>query len=330
MNYGVFGGREVFYESVEAERRIRPYIRETPAEYSQYLSNMGRCNVYLKLENMQLSGSFKLRGAFNKLLTLNKNEKEAGIITASSGNHAAAVTLAMGNLGVKGTIFVPEIIAKVKLEVLELYKADLTYHGTDMGVTESYARKFAIENGRLFISPYNDARIIGGQGTIGIELESQIKKIDAVFVPVGGGGLMAGISGYLKSVNPDIEIIGCQPENSCVMYESIKAGKIVDIESGPTLADGTAGGIEPGSLTFNICKDCVDDFVILTENEISKAIKLVLQKFYMVIEGAAALSVAAFMKVKKNYAGKNVILIISGKKISIDTLSKIICSPENL
>ncbi len=319
---GVF---DIYKESTDAELRIRPYIRETAAEYSDYFSDAGNCDVYLKLENTQLTGSFKLRGAFNRLLTLTVEERKKRIITASTGNHAAAVTFAMRKLGMKGTIFVPESIAASKLEILKTGRADLEYHGDDAGITESFARKFAVDNNLPFISPYNDLKVIGGQGTVGAELNRQIEKIDAVFVPVGGGGLASGISGYLKSIKKNIEIVGCQPENSCVMNESIKAGKIVEKRSFPTLSDGTAGGIEDGSMTFIICRECVDDFVLVSEDEIKHAIMLVLKKFHMLIEGAAALSVAAFLKTKERFADKSVVLIISGKKIGFDTLRKIIC-----
>ena len=320
---------DVLREALDADRRIRGYVRETSTEHTYYFSDLGKCNVFLKLENTQLTGSFKLRGAFNRLLTLTDQEKERGVITASSGNHGAAITYALRILGLKGAIYVPENLARAKLDVLNMYRATLMFHGNDMVTTEKYARKTAEENGQLFISPYNDAKVIGGQGTIGVELKRQIGKIDVVFVPIGGGGLMAGIAGFLKSVDRDIEIIGCQPENSKVMYESIKAGRIVNIESKPTIADGTAGGIEEGSLTFSICRECVDDFVVVTEEEIKDAVRMVLQRFYMLIEGAAALSVAAFIKIKDRYKGKNVVLVLSGKKISLESLVSIICSNQN-
>lgn len=328
VNRKIFKMSDVFRETVEADRRIHGYVRETSAERTFFFSNLSKGNVYLKLENTQLTGSFKLRGAFNRLLTLTNEEKKRGIITASSGNHGAAVTYALRKLGLKGKIFVPENIIRAKLDILRLYKADLIFHGTDAGKTEAYARKKAAESGKLYISPYNDPWIIGGQGTVGVELVRQIDKIDAVFIPVGGGGLIAGISGYLKSVDKNIKIIGCQPHNSPVMYKSVKAGKIIEMESASTLADGTAGGIDKNSLTFDICQSCVDDFVLVNEEEIENAIRLILRTFYMLIEGAAALSVASFIKVKEKYIGKNVVLIISGKKIGYENLKKIICKEK--
>jgi threonine dehydratase len=316
---------DVLRKALEADKRIRGYVRETPAEHACFLSHPGKCSVYLKLENTQLTGSFKLRGAFNRLLQLTDEEKERGIITASTGNHGIAVTYALRKLGLKGKIIVPENISRAKLDILNMYKADLAFYGDDTGITEAFARQKARDNGQLYISPYNDPEIIGGQGTIGVELRRQLDKIDAVFIPVGGGGLAAGIAGYLKSVDRHIEVIGCQPEQSPVMVESIKAGQIVDMESGPTLADGTAGRIEAGALTFTLCRDWLDEFVLVSEEEIEKAIRLVIRRFNMMVEGAAALSLASFLKIKERYRGKNVVLVLSGSRIHYETLQKIIC-----
>lgn len=312
-------------EAWEAERRIRKHIRETPVEDSPHLSQSGDCKVYLKLDNLQLSGSFKLRGCMNKLLSLDKKEKEKGVVTASTGNHGAAFAYATQKLGLKGTIYLPENASQAKIEALRYYDGDLKFYGIDGVKTEGFARDTAERNNLTYISPYNDIKTIGGQATAGIELEQQIDKIDTVFVPVGGGSLVSGIAGFLKSTDKNIEIIGCQPVNSAVMYESIKAGKILDMESKPTISDGTAGGIEKGAITFDICKNFIDDFILVTEDEIKEAIKLVLEKHYMLIEGAAALSVASFIKEKEKFRNKNIVLVISGSKISVDMLKEVLC-----
>lgn len=319
---------DVKKEALEAEKRIRKHIRETPVEFSPYLSQLGSCQVYLKLENIQISGSFKLRGAMNKILSLNKNELKRGIVTASTGNHGAAVAYTLKKFGWKGTIFLPETTSQVKIEAFRLYDVDIKFYGNDCLDSELFARDTAKKNNRVYISAYNDPKIIGGQGTIGIELARQINKIDTVLVPVGGGSCISGIAGYLKSVDNNIEIIGCQPENSAVMYESIKAGKIIDMESKPTISDGTAGGIEMDTITFDICKKYVDDYILITEDEIKKAIRLVLEKHYMLIEGSAALQVASFIKAKERFRSKNVVLIISGSKIGLDTLKEVLCNGE--
>ena len=315
---------EVRKETLIAENRIREHIRETPAEHSLFLSQLGNCNVYLKCENLQLTGSFKLRGAVNKILSLSGEEKSRGLMTASSGNHGAAFSWALKKFGLKGSIVLPEITPQTKIDALLPYGAEIIKHGDDCIEAERFGRKAAAERGLTYIPPYNDPQIIGGQGTIGIELSRQIPDIDCVLVPVGGGGLIAGIAGYLKSENPDVEILGCQPENSAVMYHSVKAGRILDLESLPTISDGSAGGIEEDSITFPICQELVDDFILLTEDEIISAIKLILEKHYLLVEGAGALSVAAFLKQKDRFKEKNVALILSGSKISLEMLRKIL------
>ncbi|MGD2245892.1 MAG: threonine/serine dehydratase [Candidatus Aminicenantes bacterium] len=313
-------------EVERAEKTIRKYIRETPAEHSPFFSQEGNCEVYLKLENLQLTGSFKLRGTMNKLLSLSKKEKKTILITASSGNHGAAFAHGVKKLGLRGIIYLPGHSSQAKVDALKYYDVVLKFYGTDCVKTEEHAIKEAVKNSFKYIPPYNDLKIIGGQGTIGIELKRQVEKIDAVLVPVGGGGLISGIAGYLKSLDESIEIIGCQPRNSAVMYESIKAGKILEMESQPTLSDGSAGGIEQGAITFDICKKYVDDFILVSEEEIKEAMKLILEKHFMLIEGAGALSVASFLKSKERFKGKNVVLIISGSKLTLDTLREVISS----
>lgn len=319
---------DVKKEALEAEKRIRQYIIETPVEYSPYLSQLGDCEVYLKLENMQISGSFKFRGAINKLLSLDKKTIEKGVVTASSGNHGAAFAYLIKKFGFKGTIYLPENASPAKIELLRLYGVDLKLYATDCVKTEAFARETAKRNGLEYISSYNDPKVVGGQATVGIELARQLKKIDAVLVPVGGGSLIAGIAGYLKLVDKKVEIIGCQPENSAVMYESVKARKIVEMESKPTISDGTVGGVEKDAVTLDLCIKYVDDFILVSEDEIMEAIKLCLSKHHMLIEGAGALSIASFIKSKERFKNKNIVLILSGAKISLDTLKEVLCKGE--
>jgi threonine dehydratase len=316
---------DVKKEALEAEKRIRPYVLETPLEYSRYLSQLGHCNVYLKLENTQRTGSFKFRGAANHILSLTAEEIQKGLITASTGNHGAAFAEMLEILGYEGTIYLPKNAIAGKVDALRSYNVHLKFIGNDCEIAETTARADAGKNNQVFIPPYNHPRIIGGQATIAMELEQQLDKIDAIFVPVGGGGLMSGISAYLKLIDKTIQCIGCQPEHSAVMYESIKNGRIIGMESKPTFADGVAGGIEQDAVTFEICRDNVDDFILLSEKEIAHAIRLILEHHYMLIEGAAALPVASFLKVKERFRNKTIVLIISGKKITLDNLKKIIC-----
>jgi threonine dehydratase len=316
---------DVMQEVLDAEVRIRPYIIETPLEYSPYLSRLAGCEVYLKLENMQATGSFKYRGAINFLLSLNPEEREKGVITSSTGNHGAAFVYACKKMGYKGTLYLPENVSPAKLDVINLYGAeDVRFYGTDTVNTERVAKEVAEEQGAFFLSPYNDTFIIGGQGTISIELIRQLEHLDAVFVPVGGGGLMTGMAVYLKEKLPGIEIIGCQPKNSPVMYESIKAGHLVEMESKPTLSEGTSGGIEPGAVTFDYCCKYVDHYELLSETELEQAILLLLEKHYLLMEGAGALSLAAFLNRKEHYKNKTVVLVITGRKINMSDLKRIL------
>ena len=316
-------------EIIEADKRIRSYIRKTPLEYSPYASSASQGEVFLKLENLQITGSFKLRGALNKILSLREMGEERVIVTASTGNHGVAVAYALQRLNMKGFIFVPENISEAKLRDLKAYNVEIRFHGEDCVEAENHAREFARENGMVYISPYNDVNIVAGQGTVALEIAQDLNDIDTVIVPVGGGGLISGIASYLKSIDEDIEIIGAQPENSRVMYESIKAGRILDMESRPTISDGTAGGIEKGSITFEICKRYVDNFIILSEDEIKDGIRFLMDNHHMLVEGAGALSIAAYFKEREKFKKKRVILIVSGCRISMEKIKVVVCGDKN-
>ena len=310
---------------VAARKRIRDYIRETPLVFSPILSKMTRNQVFLKLENWQITRSFKLRGAANKLLSLDTDERARGIVTASSGNHGAAVAYMMKKLGCEGIIFLPENVSKTKTEHLRQYGANVRFYGNDCVMAEMKAREEAVQSKSVFISPYNDEKIICGQGTIGIELACQIPHMEAVLIPVGGGGLISGVGGYLKSIMPSIRIIGCQPENSAVMYHSLQSDQILDIQSFPTLSEGTAGGIEKGAVTFELCRKHVDDFILVSEEDIRNALMLMIGDHHMMIEGAAVLPVAALLKVfKTQHRDQHIVLVISGANLDIDLLKTIL------
>ena len=312
-------------EAEEAESRIRKFVRKTPLEYSPFLSRIGKGNAYLKLENTQISGSFKLRGALNKLLSLSEEKKIRGIVTASSGNHGMAVAYGLKAFNINGRIFLPANASPTKIKALKDYGAQIELFGDDCVKAEIRARETAERECLVYISPYNDPQVIGGQATVALEVVKQLKDIDSVLVPVGGGGLIAGIAGYLKGLNKNVDIFGCQPENSAVMFESIKAGQIIEMESKPTISEGSAGGIEKGSKTFDICRNHVDDFILVSEEEIKEAIRIIFEKHFMIIEGAAALSVASFLKGKTRFEDKNTILILSGAKLSTDALKTVFC-----
>ena len=311
-------------ESSLAEERIRPYIRETPLEYSSYLSRLGQARVHLKLENLQLTGSFKLRGAMNKLLSLSAKERQKGVVTASSGNHGYAFAYLTEFFHFPGIIYLPETTSEAKIEALKEFGAQLVIQGDDCVRAEEAGRAAAAAKGLAYIPPYNDVQVMGGQSTVGIELTRQIPDIDTLLVPVGGGGLISGITAHFKTKDKECIIFGCQPQNSRVMYESIRAGHILDMRSLPTLSDGTAGGIEADSLTFPICRDFVDDFFLISETEIQESLQLILEKHHILAEGAAVLPVAAYLKHKERFKGKNVVMILSGNKLSLAALKEIL------
>ena len=235
-----------------------------------------------------------------------------------------ALSHAARALELKCKLFLPRNVSRAKLRAIECYNIAWELVGDDIVETEIYARSYARDNSKLFIPPYNDPAVIAGQGTIAVELLDQLDGFDAVVVPVGGGGLISGIGAYLKAIMPTIEVVGCQPKNSSVMFDSIQAGRIVDGKCLPTLSDGTAGGIEPGSITFDLCRRHVDDFVLLTEKEIAEAIRFIYEYEDIVIEGAAALSVAAALKRRDYFTGRRVVLIVTGSKISDEVLRRIL------
>ena len=309
---------------VLAANRIAPHIRETPLDHSPWFSERTGASVYMKLENLQYTCSFKLRGAFNKLLSLTPDERRAGCVAASSGNHGAAIAWAMKKLGVTGVVFVPEQTSSAKVDNIRRAGAEVQFFGTDGLDTETHARQYAQDKGMVYLSPYNDIDVIAGQGSCGVEIARQLDKVDAVFIAVGGGGLIAGIGAFLKSVNPGISIVACQPAASAVMTESVKAGRIVDIPSEPTLSDGTAGGIEAGAITFDLCRELVDEYVTVSEEEIVSAMQEFIDSHHMLLEGAAGVAIAGLLQRPARYEGKNVVVVVCGGNISRETLKKVI------
>lgn len=308
----------------EASRRIRQHVRETPVEFSGSLSELLGARVHLKLENTQLTGSFKVRGALNKLLSLAPDERARGVVAASSGNHGAGVACAAGIAGCRALVFVPDHAPAHKVAAITALGAEVQRHGHDCVLTEQHARAFADAEGMTYVSPYNDPAVIAGQGTIAAELERQVNPMDAVFVALGGGGLISGIGGYLRGKAHGAQVIACSPANSPVMHESVRAGEIVEMESLPTLSDSTAGGVEAGAITFPLCEELIDDSVLVTEQEIASALRLVIERHHTLIEGAAAVAVAGLTKVAERYHGKDVVVVLCGANIGADTLGEVL------
>jgi len=308
----------------ETLRRIAPHVCRTECRRARGLSDEVGSEVHLKLENLQHSGSFKLRGVINKILSLSEADSQKLLVAASTGNHGAAFAHALQLFGLRGKLFMPKTSAAVKIENVRSTGVPFGLVGEDCIEAEAHAAAFARSGGHVWISPYNDPEVVHGQGTVAVELMEQLGKIDAVLVPVGGGGLIAGIACYLNAVDSSIEVIGCQPVNSCVMYESIKAGEILDIESLPTISDGTAGGIESGSVTFDLCRRHVDSFILLEEAEIVAAMRFLHEKEGVTIEGAAALSTAAVLKDRQRFAGRQIALIVSGGRVDEATMAEVL------
>jgi threonine dehydratase len=320
---------EINHKIKTAHERIRGHVAETALISSPRLSAQLVSSVYLKLENRQITGSFKLRGATNKLLSLSTQERSRGVVTASSGNHGLAVAHAAAALGIPAAIYLPESASPEKVAKLRALAADLHFVPGDPLNGEVTARRVAQETGRAFISPYNDPEVIAGQGTVGVELLAQRPNLDAVFVSVGGGGLISGVAAYLKAERPEIAIIGCLPLNSPVMAESVRAGEIVEMESLPTLSDGTAGGIEPGAITFPFCQTLVDSWILVTEEQIADGVRLMHGLHGERVEGSAGVAVAALLTDAARWRGKTVAAILCGGNIPEPLFREIVGDPPN-
>jgi threonine dehydratase len=293
-----------------AYERISPYVRQTPVEWSAGLG------AFLKLEHLQHTGSFKFRGASNKIAMLKPEQAARGVVTASNGNHGLAVAAAARARGIVAEVFVSAHVSPAKSLRIQSMGARIVRAGEDPLTAELTARRSAEESERVFISPYNDVDVAAGQGTIAVELLQQVEKLDAVFVAVGGGGLIGGIGAYLKDASPATEVVGCWPEASPVMYECLRAGAIVDVPEKETLSESTAGGLEPESVTLEMCRRGIDRSVLVTEDEILSAMRWMLREEHWVVEGAAGVAVAAFRKEAERYAGKKAAIVVCGRNLS--------------
>ncbi|UCH57533.1 MAG: threonine/serine dehydratase [Candidatus Bathyarchaeota archaeon] len=307
----------------EARRRIGHLVRETPMQVSHTLSESCGGEVWLKLENLQLTGSFKARGALNKLLQLTEDERSRGIVAASSGNHAQGVGYAARMLGVDAIIVVPTYTPKVKINAVRRLGVDLIVHGEEYMDAERLARRIEREQGRPFVSGYNDPDVIAGQGTLGIEMLEAVPDLDAVLVPVGGGGLASGVGCALKGMKGDIEAIGVQSVASPVMCESIRRGRIVEMELEDSVAEGLHGGIEEGSITFKLCREYLDGFILVQEETIIDAITSLLAEERQVVEGAGAVGVAAVLEKPERFRGRSVGVVVSGGNIDRELLRRV-------
>lgn len=300
-----------------ARETIKPFVKKTTLKHSNFLSSLCQGTIYLKLENAQLSHSFKIRGAFNRILKLTLEEKQKGIITCSSGNHGLATAIAAKELDVVVKIVIPETTPQKKVNKIKKYNVDLVLYG-DYDEAEQKALELAHKEGKTYISPYDDSDIIAGQGTIGLEILEEFPEVEKVLVPVGGGGLIAGIAIAIKSKNRSIEVIGAQSKASPVMYESLRAGKILkseELKIQDSIADGLSGGIEEGSVTFKITQKKVNKVILVKEENIKEAIRLLWEKDNQVVEGAGAVGPAVVIENKEQFKNKKTVIIISGGNI---------------
>lgn len=309
---------------LEAEERSRPYLVETPLEYSLYLSKLASAEVYLKLDLVQKTSSFKYRGAVSKIMSLSKEELAKGLVAASTGNFALAVGEAAKLRGCDLTIYVAENIAASRLQKIKDYGYQVELYGQDGWAPEKRAREVAQQEGKLYVSPYNDPVVVGGQGTCALEISRQLPDVQAAFFAIGGGGLCSGCGGWLKSFNPDIEVIGVSPERSPVMYESVKANQMLEMETFSTLADTCAGGVDLDTITLGLLQKYTDEITLLTEEEIANAVRVLFEHHRLVVEGSGALSVGAFLKMKDAFKGKKVVLTVCGRNIDLDLFKQII------
>lgn len=312
---GTFSSETWRKEIDSARGRIHPFVLKTAVEEMDAIAPPG-VKLLFKMENWQKTGSFKLRGATNKILSLASQQAQKGVIAASNGNHGMGVAAAAARAGIEAEVYVSSHVSPVKAKKIEALGARLRFAGSDPLAAELAARAAAEAAGKVFISPYNDFEVIAGQGTIAAELQDQVSHVDAVFVSVGGGGLISGIGAYLKAVSPRTEVVGCWPVNSPVMYESMREGRILDVPEQPTLSESTAGGLEPESVTLEICRNVIDESVLVSEDEILAAMRKVREARSWLIEGAAGVALAAFYKTAERYQEKTVVIIICGGNLS--------------
>ena len=308
---------------IEAKDRLDGVINKTPLAHAPILSNELNANIYLKKENLQYTGSFKLRGAFNKISLLSDTEKKAGVVAASAGNHAQGVAFSAKHYGIDATIVMPEATPLTKVSGVKYYGAEVVLHGANFDEAYAYATQFAKENNKTFIHPYADDDVIAGQGTLALEILDNVKDIDTVVIPIGGGGLIAGMASAFRQLNPSIKIVGVVASGANAMKQSYENNKIIDSVSVKTIADGIAvRDVTPKM--YDYVKELVDEVVEVEDKEVASAILFLLERQKIVVEGAGASALAAVMHKKIDIENKTVVLPLSGGNIDVTMLSQII------
>jgi len=307
-----------------ARKRIDPIIYRTPLVPSPWLTESLGKNVLFKLESLQVTGSFKIRGAANKLSMLNKKERQRGVITVSSGNHGRAVAYVAKEFGLRAVICVSEAVPDNKIRAIRELGAEIVVAGKTYDEANEFALQLKDERRLTMVHPFDDADIIAGQGTIGLELMDDLPEIDTIIVPLSGGGLLSGVALALKSIKPSIHTVGVTMDQGAAMVESLKAGHIVEVQEQPTLADALAGGLgEKNLYTFDLIKKYVDETVLVSESEIASAMVFALDKHHLVVEGGGAVGIAALMHNKVKKVGANTVIVISGSGVDLAVLLRV-------
>ena len=314
--------REITERDVRlARERIAPLAVRTPLLASRDLSEKAGSSVYLKLESLQETGSFKIRGAANKMLSLSPEEKESGVITISTGNHGRAVAYVAGRLGIRAVVCIPEGTALNKVQAIRGLGAEIVVAGETYDEAEEQAFALASERKLTMINPYDESLVIAGQGTVGLEILEDLPEVSTVLVPVGGGGLISGIGLALKSGDGQRRLVGVSMDRAPVMYHSLKAGHPVTMEQEETLADALVGGIgTDNQYSFALCQKLVDDFVLVSDEEIAAAMLFALREHHLLVEGAGAAGIAALLSGKLPMVEGSVVVVVSGGNVDLPLL----------
>lgn len=309
----------LFDRILEAHDGIRPDVPVTTLEHSTFFSTETGCDVWLKTEHLMPTGSFKVRGSANKIRTLDPDQRRAGVITASTGNHGLGVARAGALAGVGVTVYVSDTAIRSKVDAIRAWGAEVVVFDGPPLASEIEARRRSELLGKTYVAPYNDFDTMAGQGTIGVELSEQASDLDAVFVCVGGGGLIGGVGTALRKLSPGTRVVGVWPEASRVMLDSLLAGRIVETPEYETLSDGSAGAVEAGSVTFPVCQEVIDETVTVGEDEIARAMRLVAEGERWMIEGSAGVAVAGLLQTAEKYRGKKVAVVLCGRNVALET-----------
>jgi len=313
------------YDVSAAKIAIADIATKTPVLSSPGLTERVDTPVTLKLESLQVTGSFKVRGAANKILSLGEEKKERGVVTCSSGNHGLAVSYVAGSLGIPATVIVPEWVDTSKLDAIRRFGATAVLHGNSYDEAEEHSFDIERELGLVYVHPFDDPYVVAGQGTIGLELLEQLPSMDCALVPLSGGGLIGGIAYALKTANPSIKVIAASAENARVMYESLKVGHPAAFPEDKTVASALSGGIGlDNEHTFNLVKDYVDEHVLVTEEEITQAMVFAAKEHKLVVEGGGAVGIAAVLAEKVSAVGRSLGVVVSGGNIDMGTFTKIV------